>query len=106
MVEVQDRHPSSNIVLSATSMVTVLVNDINDNRPRFSQPAGYSVTFEEDMVGLTFSFSVTDADSGMNGEITYDIISGNPSNQFNLRANDSGEVTLEYEGFLDRENYT
>lgn len=106
MVEVQDRHPTSSVVLSATSMVTVFVNDINDNRPRFSQPDGYSVTFEENALALTFSFSATDADSGVNGRITYDIINGDPSNQFDLKTNDSGEVTLEYVRFLDRENYT
>ena len=106
MVVVQDRHPTSNIVQSAMSVVTVWVNDVNDNSPHFSQPGGYSVSFEENMVGLTFSFSAVDADSGMNGEITYDIIDGDPMNKFSLRTNDSGEVTLEIVGYLDRENST
>lgn len=106
MVVVLDSHPSSDIVQSATSMVTVLVNDINDNRPLFSQPGGYSVAFEENAFGLTFSFSANDADSGKNGEITYDIISGNSNNQFSLKTYDSGNVTLEYSSSLDRETYT
>ena len=106
IVEVEDRHPSSDLVQLATSMVTVMVNDVNDNKPRFSQPEGYSVTFEENVIGSTFSFTVSDADMGMNGDITFDIISGDPGKQFSLNANASGEVTLEYERFLDRENYT
>ena len=106
MVTVQDRHPTSNIVQSAMSMVTVWVNDVNDNSPRFSQPGGYHVSFEENLVGLTFSFSAVDADSGMNGEITYDIIGGDPMNQFTLKTNDSGDVTLEIDRYLDRENFT
>ena len=88
------------------SMVTVWVNDVNDNSPRFSQPGSYSVSFEENLIGLTFSFSAVDADSGMNGEITYDIIDGDPINKFLRKTNDSGDVTLEIDGYLDRANFT
>ena len=58
--------------LSNEIVVTVTVEDVNDNNPRFSD-SGYSVQFPENLpigtiVGIV---TATDLDSGTNGEITY-----------------------------------
>ncbi|KAM9849746.1 protocadherin Fat 4-like [Aulostomus maculatus] len=57
---------------SATLNVTIVVFDINDNRPTFSQDV-YQITIQENIpIGTSvFRINATDPDEGVNGEIEY-----------------------------------
>lgn len=57
--------------------VKIYVTDVNDNDPIF-EPIMYAATFSESVaVGTEVTkVKATDADSGQNGEIMYEIISG------------------------------
>ncbi|XP_060751289.1 protocadherin alpha-8-like [Tachysurus vachellii] len=61
---------------SGTMQIVVNVLDINDNSPVFSKPL-YKVKVQENVsVGTKIlSVSATDADEGINGEVSYSIIS-------------------------------
>ncbi|XP_057676860.1 protocadherin Fat 3 isoform X2 [Corythoichthys intestinalis] len=69
--------------LSAATMVTVQLMDINDNAPAFSQDV-YNVLVSEDApVGQSITRVLAeDLDSQVNGRITYSILKGDRSNQF------------------------
>lgn len=52
--------------------LTVQVEDINDNRPMFSQDEYRTTVTENAALGTTVAIiSATDGDSGSNGEVTY-----------------------------------
>ncbi|KAM3868566.1 protocadherin Fat 3 [Diretmus argenteus] len=69
--------------LSAATMVTIELMDVNDNAPTFSQGI-YNVLVSEDAsVGQTITrLLAEDPDSQVNGRITYSILKGDRSNQF------------------------
>ncbi|KAJ8676739.1 hypothetical protein QAD02_012526 [Eretmocerus hayati] len=78
--------------LSTTSIVRVLVGDVNDNRPIFN-PREYNVTLRVDgpLNGSILRCAAVDLDSGSFGHITYGIASGNEAGIFRIdRA--SGEI--------------
>lgn len=58
--------------LTGTQTLYVNVTDVNDNKPKFSSPT-YNVTVDEDLLpGSTImKLSATDADIGLNGQVTY-----------------------------------
>ncbi|KAK3563810.1 hypothetical protein QTP86_000689, partial [Hemibagrus guttatus] len=66
---------SGNPALSSTNSLKVQVTDVNDNAPFFS-PSMYEVDFPEDNQPRDKVLDVvaTDADSGTNAELTYNII--------------------------------
>lgn len=66
---------SGNPALSSTNSLKVQVTDVNDNAPVFS-PSTYEVDFpEENQPGdKVLDVLATDADSGTNAELTYNII--------------------------------
>ncbi|XP_051903269.1 protocadherin Fat 3 [Hippocampus zosterae] len=69
--------------LSAATMVTVQLMDVNDNAPAFSQDV-YNVLVSEDApVGQSITRVLAeDPDSQVNGRITYSILKGDRSNHF------------------------
>ncbi|XP_077402634.1 protocadherin Fat 3 isoform X3 [Vanacampus margaritifer] len=69
--------------LSAATMVTVQLMDVNDNAPTFSQDI-YNVLVSEDApVGQSITRVLAeDLDSQVNGRITYSILKGDQSNHF------------------------
>uniref|UniRef100_A0A672J6D1 Uncharacterized protein n=1 Tax=Salarias fasciatus TaxID=181472 RepID=A0A672J6D1_SALFA len=80
---------------SISTDVTIVVSDVNDNRPVFSDPF-YSVVLLENRQEEAFVLQVraTDADSGQNSEIFYFI---DPSNEEFWVNSSSGEVYTKQE---------
>lgn len=85
---------------SSWKLLTVNVNDWNDNAPRFP-PGGYQLTISEDTeVGTTIAELTTkDADSEDNGRVRYTLLS--PTEKFSLHPL-TGELVVT--GHLDRES--
>ncbi|XP_019620041.1 PREDICTED: protocadherin Fat 4-like [Branchiostoma belcheri] len=80
---------------NTTAMVNIMVTDVNDNAPEFTQDV-YEVGVNEtaaDGVQVVM-VTATDNDSGDNGNITYTIISGNQNMTFAIDEV-SGEITLQ-----------
>ena len=63
---------SHSLFISASATVTILIDDINDNVPRFTQKI-YTATMSENFPkgASVTSVSATDADSGENAKLTY-----------------------------------
>lgn len=79
----------------------IYVNDINDHEPVFEKSEYSSTLSELSPVGTyVASITATDEDSGINAQIYYSIVSGNPFGWFDIDP-DTGLVTLK--GRLDRE---
>ncbi|XP_043369203.1 protocadherin-23 isoform X2 [Dermochelys coriacea] len=68
---------------SAHCGVTVWVQDVNDNAPKFEQ-SSYKTSVWEGQIYNTYVMQIfaTDLDSGLNGEIEYSILSGNENKTF------------------------
>lgn len=81
--------------------VSVSLQDVNDNTPLFEHNS-YRTAVWEGQVHNTYVMQVfaSDADSGLNGQIEYSIISGNHNNAFIL---DSVRGILATNVMLDRE---
>ncbi|ENN79609.1 hypothetical protein YQE_00314, partial [Dendroctonus ponderosae] len=69
---------------TATSQVTIEVLDINDNDPLFAEE-DYAFKIEENLARGTFvgRIQATDADSGLNSDLRYNLIPANSSFQIN-----------------------
>ncbi|XP_022249667.1 cadherin-related tumor suppressor-like [Limulus polyphemus] len=81
---------------TSTATVTIDVLDENDNSPVFQFPKQRVEISEDTPVGYSiFTFSATDADEGINGEVSYSIGAGNNKETFKI---DSTAGVL----FLDR----
>ncbi|XP_078325650.1 protocadherin-11 X-linked-like isoform X2 [Crassostrea virginica] len=82
---------------SSTMTINIAVQDINDNKPRFSY-SQYNVTIQEDItVGTTImKVSASDDDEGQNGAVEY-MFSSNPNGEsqklFSIN-NNTGEVKV------------
>ena len=89
--------------LNSTTMVTVTINDVNDNRPKFSQDV-YNKTLAENLnPGTTvMMLQAKDSDNGDNGNVTYVIDSSSQEiiDTFHI-AQTTGILTTRLE--LDRE---
>nr|XP_021336971.1 protocadherin Fat 4 [Danio rerio] len=70
---------------TSSLFLTISVYDVNDNAPVFDQ-LSYEVTIleSEPVNSRFFRVEATDKDSGVNGEIVYDIISGNTRDVFGI----------------------
>ncbi|XP_075131398.1 protocadherin gamma-B1-like isoform X11 [Leptodactylus fuscus] len=108
--ETQDKHEliltasdGGNPVQTGTALINIIINDINDNSPVFTQDV-YKVSVRENISVNTTILQVTasDEDEGINGEITYSIrtTANNILQTFNINPN-NGEITLR--GHLDYE---
>ena len=88
------------------AVVLVNVKDTNDNSPSFPD-ASYSATVPEENPANTFVTMVTatDADTGVNAQLTYSIHSGNNDKRFTI--NDKGEVkTTKKLNYEEKSSYT
>ncbi|NXD64577.1 PCD23 protein, partial [Eolophus roseicapillus] len=87
---------------SALCGVTVLIQDVNDNVPKFEQ-SYYRASVWEGQSPKTDIVQIfaTDLDSGLNGETEYSILSGNENAAFLI---DSGRGILATNRVLDHEN--
>ncbi|XP_063447084.1 protocadherin Fat 4-like [Mytilus trossulus] len=86
---------------TAYTMVTVTVTDVNDNHPEFKQRS-YEYIIEENIISPGIFVTATDADSGLNGNVSYSLVR-NPGNQFLLNEQTG---MLNVNGTLDREEKT
>uniref|UniRef100_A0A673FQT2 FAT atypical cadherin 4 n=1 Tax=Sinocyclocheilus rhinocerous TaxID=307959 RepID=A0A673FQT2_9TELE len=70
---------------TSSLILTISVYDVNDNAPVFDQ-LSYEVTILEfePVNSRFFKVEASDKDSGLNGEIVYDIISGNTNDAFGI----------------------
>ena len=86
--------------LTATTQLTITVEDVNDNDPMFIQ-AIYNVSIPEDTSVSTIIVELTayDADTGTNALLYYTIVSGNSDNRYGV--NSDGDIFVQ--GVLDRE---
>ena len=79
---------------SSTVQMQVLVQDANDNRPSFTSYVYYVRVGEERRVNDEITqLQCNDSDSGLNGEVTYSIVSGNQEGKFQINTA-SGQVSL------------
>ncbi|KPP76886.1 protocadherin Fat 4-like [Scleropages formosus] len=87
--------------LSAIMDVTVIVLDVNDNTPSFSQNI-YDIEIEENTLTGTdvLQVSATDADEGTNGQIRFSISGGSANGDFRI---DSVTGMISVVKHLDRE---
>ncbi|NWW16296.1 PCD23 protein, partial [Falcunculus frontatus] len=86
----------------STAVMTVLIQDVNDNVPKFEQ-SYYKASVWEGQSPKTDILQVfaTDLDSGLNGETEYSILSGNENATFLI---DSARGILATNTGLDYEN--
>ncbi|XP_065063594.1 protocadherin Fat 4-like isoform X2 [Rhopilema esculentum] len=77
---------------NSTVIVQIKIGDLNDNDPVFNQ-SEYKAFLKENIAGKHHVISVlaTDADQGTNGEVWYQITSGNTDETFQIN-NRTGEV--------------
>jgi hypothetical protein len=86
--------------LSSSVLVTVIVNDVNDNAPSFVYSSGND-TSGPDVISVPLgsqfvvaSVHAVDADSGDNGIVVYSVVGGNASNLFRVEPATGAVVTL------------
>ena len=79
---------------SATTKVSVIVTDVNDNSPVFSNTP-YSVTISDQLPlgSSVFQVTATDKDSGTNGDVSFSIAKGNLNSRFSIERN-TGVISL------------
>ncbi|XP_046559784.1 protocadherin Fat 4-like [Haliotis rubra] len=82
----------------ATQALDIVVMDVNDNTPVFSK-AVHSVSVAENSTGetLLLTLTATDADSGTNGQFTFNISDGNNDGLFRLDGDDLYVQVVDYE---------
>ncbi|KAM4622047.1 protocadherin Fat 4 [Polymixia lowei] len=85
---------------TSSLILTVSVYDVNDNSPMFDQLSYEVIILESEPVNSRFfKVEATDKDSGLNGEIMYDIVGGNTGDVFGIFPD--GQLYIKAE--LDRE---
>ena len=79
---------------TATAQLTVQVMDVNDHIPRFDSDVYFVSVPEQSGIGTVVgSVSATDEDVGVNANLTYHIIAGDPEEKFMI-APQTGEVSI------------
>ena len=89
---------------SDTAYVEITITDINDNTPKFNTSRVEESVVENSRVGTpVLTVKAEDKDIDMNGEVLYQIITGNDAGLFKL-----GETSgvLAVDGNIDRETIT
>ncbi|XP_076446580.1 protocadherin Fat 1-like isoform X2 [Babylonia areolata] len=88
--------------LTSTTNVIVTVTDFNDNAPRFDRQQFSTAVNEGALQGtVILTLTSTDKDTGVNADVTYYIVRGDPLNQFQIHSN--GEMFVNKA--LDRETH-
>uniref|UniRef100_A0A8C2KI02 Protocadherin 1 gamma 9 n=1 Tax=Cyprinus carpio TaxID=7962 RepID=A0A8C2KI02_CYPCA len=86
-----------NPVKSGTSLLQIIVQDFNDNEPKFDVAVYKASVLESAVIGSSvFKIKATDLDEGLNSEIHYSLASHTPElvrNAFNVNA-ETGEITV------------
>ncbi|XP_075066020.1 protocadherin alpha-6-like isoform X9 [Mixophyes fleayi] len=86
--------------LSGTTQIVIIVEDLNDNAPSFTQPFYQCSVIENAVKGtLVIKLNATDLDEGKNGEISYEfskMVKGDVRNIFNLDKH-TGEIRVKDE---------
>ncbi|VDL81819.1 unnamed protein product [Nippostrongylus brasiliensis] len=92
--------------LNTTTQLEIIVDDVNDNAPKFSTQ-NYSVSIPEDIpVGTSFmQVSAVDVDVGSNGIVDYFLNDSDASLVYDLFRLDRTSGTLRVNSKLDREQY-
>jgi len=92
---------SGNLVsLTGYTKIIITVTDENDNHPMFTTNSGSTSISEGVKVGqMVYQLSATDKDSGANGNIIYEIISGNTGESFKVE--NQNDIVIK--NSLDRE---
>ena len=81
--------------MSSTVIGNLTLIDENDNTPRFSQEI-YDITVREDFIpGILTTFTATDDDKGLNGELEYTIVQ---RNTLVFREGEDNEVEFDIDG--------
>lgn len=94
VIHARDNDNTGNVKFAIfTVYVTVL--DLNDNAPEFSQDL-YEVDVDEDAAvgSAVFTFLAPDPDDGLNGLVSYSIVSSNYSTEFWSLNSSTGELTI------------
>ena len=93
---------SDNTPLSSYRVIEIQVTDVNDNTPQFTK-SSYASAISEGLSAPEPVVQVTavDEDSGLDGEVVYSILSGNPSNAFTI---DTSSGLINTAISLDRES--
>ncbi len=86
-----------NPVKSGTSLLQIIVQDFNDNEPKFDVAVYRASVLESAVIGSTvIKIKATDLDEGLNSEIQYLLAAHTPEfvrNAFNVNA-ETGEITV------------
>ncbi|XP_020854164.1 cadherin-related family member 2 [Phascolarctos cinereus] len=101
-VEVIAQDSGNHMVSTAT--VIIHVEDINDHAPQFNESQYILYVYEHcpDGTVVTNDIKATDPDTDFRGHITYQLISGNSADIFQVNSS-SGEITVKNGTLLDRE---
>ncbi len=93
-LQIVARDRGTPVSLSASTVVTIKIQDANDNAPMFD-PRHYSATVPENAtIGLSvLQVSATDLDADLNGRIRYAIVDGDSSRDFAI-AEDTGVIRV------------
>ena len=95
-------NPDGRQTTSTQTVITVL--DVNDNPPIFSQDVYFGSIAEHSIEGSAIVTVVaTDEDSGLNGEIDFEIVSGNVDGLISLTPISSSIGSLTVNGDINRE---
>ena len=88
--------------LALQTVVSIIVDDVNDNDPVFNQSTYLADVMENSNVSTSvITVYATDQDQDVNGRVSYAITSGNAGDAFEID-NQTGKVTVKRA--IDREN--
>lgn len=100
VVKIEARDHGDNF-LSSTTNVRIVVDDINDTPPVFSQQI-YTVSISEDLPVNSTILTLKTTDQDSNADVIYYIVQGDLHNKFDID-HDSGKIYLS--AMLDREMF-
>uniref|UniRef100_A0A7I4YRT8 Cadherin domain-containing protein n=1 Tax=Haemonchus contortus TaxID=6289 RepID=A0A7I4YRT8_HAECO len=76
-----------------TTTVVITVEDVNDNAPMFPWPS-FTWNITEGSPGATLDVTASDNDTGLNGDLEYQIVQGNEGNHFAIEKTSSNRAVL------------